>query len=305
MRNYRSSPQIVIAANRLLAGTPSQGVELKAQQEAGPQVTYAGSSDEVAEATRVAERIVALRSRGHALDQVAVLFRINAQSEAYEEALGDRSIPYLVRGAGRFFDRAEVREAVTRLRGAARGSAEPEPLLESVRGILGGMGWTPDPPVGRGQTRDRWESWQALVAQAEGHLTTHPEADLGAFVDDLDRRAAEQHAPTAERRHPGDVPRRQGTGVGRRVPGRDPGRHPADHLRRHPGGGRGGAPAALRRHDPRPPRARPLVGAGAQPRAGAAAQALAVPRAAAARDACRAPAAARARARTCVECGDR
>ena len=197
VRNYRSTPQIVTAANELLAGTGSQGVELRAQQPAGPAVTYAGRPDEVAEATQVAERIAALRSAGHPLDEVAVLFRINAQSEAYEEALGDRSLPYLVRGAGRYFDRAEVREAVTRLRGAARGSAEPEPLLETVRGILAGMGWTEEPPAGRGKTRDRWESWQALMAQAEGHHATHPDHDLGAFVDELDRRAAEQHAPTA------------------------------------------------------------------------------------------------------------
>ena len=197
VRNYRSTPQIVTAANELLAGTGSQGVELRAQQPAGPAVTYTGRPDEVAEATQVAERIAALRSAGHPLDEVAVLFRINAQSEAYEEALGDRSLPYLVRGAGRYFDRAEVREAVTRLRGAARGSAEPEPLLETVRGILAGMGWTEEPPAGRGKTRDRWESWQALMAQAEGHHATHPDDDLGAFVDELDRRAAEQHAPTA------------------------------------------------------------------------------------------------------------
>ena len=197
VRNYRSTPQIVTAANELLAGTGSQGVELRAQQPAGPAVTYTGRPDEVAEATQVADRIAALRSAGHPLDEVAVLFRINAQSEAYEEALGDRSLPYLVRGAGRYFDRAEVREAVTRLRGAARGSAEPEPLLETVRGILAGMGWTEEPPAGRGKTRDRWESWQALMAQAEGHHATHPDHDLGAFVDELDRRAAEQHAPTA------------------------------------------------------------------------------------------------------------
>ena len=197
VRNYRSTPQIVVAANQLLAGSPSVGVELRAQQEAGPAVVIGGRPDEVAEAAQVAERIVALRARGHAADEIAVLFRINAQSEAYEEALGDRSIPYLVRGAGRFFDRGEVREAVTRLRGAARGSAGPEPLLETVRAILAGMGWSPEPPAGRGQTRDRWESWHALVAQAEAHLAAHPEADLAAFVDELDRRAAEQHAPTA------------------------------------------------------------------------------------------------------------
>jgi DNA helicase-2/ATP-dependent DNA helicase PcrA len=131
---------------------------------------------------------------------MAVLFRINAQSEAFEEALSARSLPYVIRGAGRFFERPEVREAVTRIRGAAR-SAPGEDLVETVRSTLAGMGWTPEPPRARGQTRDRWESWQALVDQAEEYATgdgTAQEDPLNAFVDELDRRAAEQHAPVAE-----------------------------------------------------------------------------------------------------------
>ncbi len=111
-----------------------------------------------------------------------------------------RKIPYLVRGAARFFDRPEVREAVTRIRGAAR-SGQGEELVELVRSTLAGMGWTSVPPTGRGQTRDRWESWQALVDQAEefaaGEGKDHDDP-AGAFVDDLDRRVAEQHAPVAE-----------------------------------------------------------------------------------------------------------
>jgi DNA helicase-2/ATP-dependent DNA helicase PcrA len=59
------------------------------------------------------------------------------------------------------------------------------------------MGWTPQAPTTRGQTRDRWESWQALVDQATEHAT-HDGADLETFVADLDRRAAEQHAPVAD-----------------------------------------------------------------------------------------------------------
>jgi len=126
-----------------------------------------------------------------------VLFRVNAQSEAYEEALAARGIPYVVRGAARFFDRAEVREAVTRLRGAARGgTATEDDLVESVRAVLSVMGWAPEAPAARGQTRDRWESLQALVDQA-AELAAAGVSDLGAFVDDLDRRAAEQHAPVA------------------------------------------------------------------------------------------------------------
>jgi DNA helicase-2/ATP-dependent DNA helicase PcrA len=195
VRNYRSSPQVVRAANTLLADTSSQGVELRSQQAAGPEVTYESHPDEIAEAESVAARIVRLRQQGREPAEVAVLFRINAQSEAFEEALAARGIPYVVRGAARFFERPEVREAVTRIRGAAR-SGEGEDVLETVRATLAGMGWTPEAPSARGQTRDRWESWQALMDQALEFSAAG--GTLAEFVDDLDRRAAEQHAPVAD-----------------------------------------------------------------------------------------------------------
>jgi DNA helicase-2/ATP-dependent DNA helicase PcrA len=194
VRNYRSSPQVVRAANTLLAGTPSQGVELRAQPQSGPEVTYDAHADEVAEAEAVAVRILELRRQGREVGEIAVLFRINAQSEAFEEALSARGVPYVVRGAARFFDRPEVREAVTRIRGATR-SGEGEGVLATVRATLSGMGWTPEAPSARGQTRDRWESWQALMDQATEFEATG--AGLEEFVADLDRRAAEQHAPVA------------------------------------------------------------------------------------------------------------
>ncbi|WP_244929447.1 ATP-dependent DNA helicase UvrD2 [Nocardioides sp. W7] len=199
VRNYRSSPEVVGAANRLLAGSESQGVKLQAQRPSGPTVAYTPYPDEVAEAEAVAAKIKALRDRGRTLGEVAVLFRINAQSESFEEALAARGLPYVVRGAARFFDRPEVREAVTRIRGAARsgqGEATGDELLENVHGTLAGMGWTSEAPTTRGQTRDRWESWQALVDQASEFAAAG--GDLGAFVDDLDRRASEQHAPVAD-----------------------------------------------------------------------------------------------------------
>src|SRR5689334_12382023 len=133
VRNYRSSPQVVDAANSLLEGTPSQGVALRSQQGPGPAVTYVGQSDEVAEAEAVAARVRALRQQGREVGEIAVLFRINAQSETFEEALSARGIPYVIRGAARFFERPEVREAVTRIRGAAR-SGEGDDVVETVRG---------------------------------------------------------------------------------------------------------------------------------------------------------------------------
>jgi DNA helicase II / ATP-dependent DNA helicase PcrA len=200
VRNYRSTPQVVSAANALLAGTPSKGVDLLAQRPAGPEVSWSGHPDEVSEAAAVADRVAALRAAGTPAGEIAVLFRINAQSETFEEALTTRRIPYVVRGAARFFDRPEVRQAVTLVRGTARsggGEGGPESIVDTVRATLSGMGWSAEAPTSRGQTRDRWESLQALVDQAVEFAAT-PGATLGAFVDDLDRRAAEQHAPVAD-----------------------------------------------------------------------------------------------------------
>jgi len=199
VRNYRSSPQVVAAANRLLAGTASPNVELRSQQEAGPPVTYAEHPDEVAEAESVAASILSAKDSGTPLREIAVLFRINAQSVAFEEALAARDIAYVVRGAAGFFERAEVRQAVTLLRGSARGeSGSSQGLAVDVRAVLAGMGWAEAPPAGRGTVRDRWESLQAIASQADEFATTRSDGSLPAFVSELDRRASEQHAPVAE-----------------------------------------------------------------------------------------------------------
>ena len=308
VRNYRSTPQVVEAANRLLDGTPSQGVALRAQQPAGAAVEFHERSDEVAEAEAVAAQIAALRRTGRAPAEMAVLFRINAQSENFEEALAGRGIPYVVRGAARFFDRPEVREAVTRIRGAARsgqGEAEGDGVVDTVRGHARRHGLDrraavrprPDPgPLG-------------VVAGADGPgLRVRQGRRHARRVRRRPRPARGRAArPGRRRRHAGDVPRRQGPGVGLGLPVRAPGRHAADHLRRDAGRGRGGAPAALRRHDPGPARALAVLVAGPPARRPRVPQAVPVPRPAAARHAAgvrhgRASKSKRG-ARMCRECG--
>jgi DNA helicase-2/ATP-dependent DNA helicase PcrA len=201
VRNYRSTPQIIAAANTMLSGFAgdSAGVQLRSQQAAGPDVGYAEYPDEVAEAEAVAAKILALREQGVPMREVAVLFRVNAQSEAFEEALAARAVPYVVRGAARFFERPEVRQAVTLLRGNARGGdGSGDGLVADVKAVLAGMDWAEKAPSGRGNVRDRWESLQALVSQAAELAAANTGASLTDFVDELDRRAAEQHAPVAE-----------------------------------------------------------------------------------------------------------
>ena len=198
VRNYRSTPQVIAVANKLLAGSRSVGVQLWAQREAGPAVTWHEQPDEVAEADAVAREVTRLHRAGVPLREMAALFRINAQSEAFEEALTSASIPYVVRGAARFFDRPEVRQATAMIRGTVKaGEVEGETVPQQVRAVLTGQGWTAEAPS-RGKVRDRWESLQALVSQAEEFAAQQPDATLEGFVLELDRRAHEQHAPVAE-----------------------------------------------------------------------------------------------------------
>ncbi len=196
-RNYRSSPEVVEAANTVLVGSDSGSVRLRAQRPHGPQVRYVPAPDEVAEAEAVADSVGELIRDGVPASEIAVLFRINAQSEAFEEALASRGLPYVVRGGARFFERPEVRQAVTLLRAAVRtderAEGEGSSLVDLLRAALAGMGWSPEAPATRGQTRDRWESLQALMTMADEAGNASP----SEFVADLDRRAAEQHAPAA------------------------------------------------------------------------------------------------------------
>lgn len=190
VRNYRSTPQIVAVANRVI------GAQLVAQRESGPAVGFLGHADEPAEAQSVAQEIAALHADGVAYRDMAVLFRINAQSEAFEEALGAAFIPFTLRGVEGYFRRAEVRQAVTLLRGAARaGEGSDGGLTGDVRAVLASMGYTDQPPAGAGQVRDRWESMNAIVAMA-GELPSG--SGLTELVADLDRRADQAHAPVAD-----------------------------------------------------------------------------------------------------------
>jgi DNA helicase II / ATP-dependent DNA helicase PcrA len=207
VRDYRSTPQVVAFANALTRSSRAKvdrdgalgGVRLVAQLPAGPEPTVDGHPDEPAEAAAVASRVAHHMANGVPASEVAILYRVNAQSEVFEEALAEIGVPYVLRGAERFFERPEVREAMVLLRGAAK-AAEPSPggLAADVRVVLSAAGWTPEPPAGAGAVRERWDSLNALVGLAEQVASTHAEAGLDDLVAELTGRAATQHAPTVE-----------------------------------------------------------------------------------------------------------
>ena len=197
-RDYRSTPQVVDLANRVRAGARRRaaGVELVAQRPPGPPVGFTTYDDDEAEAAGVAARIGRLIASGTPASEIAVLYRTNAQSEAFEQALADAGIGYQVRGGERFFQRKEVRDAIVLLRGAARSMADV-PLPDAARDVLTSAGWSPEPPAARGAVRERWDAMQALVTLADD-LARDPAATLATLVAELDERAAAQHAPAVD-----------------------------------------------------------------------------------------------------------
>jgi DNA helicase-2/ATP-dependent DNA helicase PcrA len=215
-RDYRSTPQVVGLANRVL-GRRSV-LRLVGQRRPGPDPHFAEYDDEPAEAAAVAGHCRALVDAGAPASQLAVLFRVNAQSESYERALAEVGVPYVLRGGERFFERPEIREAVVLLRGAAHAApgratppADPDPsagaaapdgaaaeLPAAVRAVLSSLGWAPAAPPGGGAARERWESLAALAGLAEELAATDPAAGLRELVVELEQRAAVQHAPTVQ-----------------------------------------------------------------------------------------------------------
>ncbi|HEV7194239.1 MAG TPA: UvrD-helicase domain-containing protein [Jatrophihabitantaceae bacterium] len=199
-RDYRSTPQVVELANELVARSDSAAgaVRLVGQRPPGPAPTFSEFDDEPAEAAAVAAACRALIDAGTTAAEIAILFRVNAQSEVYEKALSDAAVPYVLRGGERFFDRPEIREARLLLRGAARADPSGEALPDTVRSVLSSVNWHAEHPPPGGAAREKWESLHALVALADDLLAVAPEAHLPELVAELDARATAQHAPTVQ-----------------------------------------------------------------------------------------------------------
>jgi DNA helicase II / ATP-dependent DNA helicase PcrA len=209
VRNYRSTPQVVSLANRLTGAVPARraaarhgpplpgGAPLVAQRAAGPEPEFTAHEDDAAEAAAVATRAAALVEAGTPAREMAVLVRVNVQTERFEQALAQAGVPFQVRGTERFFERAEVRQALGMLRTAAASvaSAVSAPPAAEVRHVLSGLGLTAQPPPGRGSARERWESLEALAQLAAELCAVTPGAGLAEVVAELGHRATIKHPP--------------------------------------------------------------------------------------------------------------
>ena len=146
-QNYRSTPAIVATANQSDARVePVRSPLQAAVRQARPRADRARLSDTTwPRRAAVAQQILELIEAGTPPEKIAVLYRINVQAAALETALGDAGVSYLIRGAKRFFDLPEVKQAVMQLR-AASVSIVGEPLFKSVSDVLRSLGWSQTAP---------------------------------------------------------------------------------------------------------------------------------------------------------------
>lgn len=204
-RDYRSTPQVVSLANRVIGAARGRiagtRLQLIGQRPDGPEPTFGEYQHEPAEALGVAKAIARLLGKGVPAAEIAVLYRINAQSEAYEQALTEAGIPYQVRGGEGFFQRTEVRQAVQALRQTASRDDLPDArgpeLITLVRAALSRLGLTSVEPSGA-QARERWASLNALVRLTEELTAADPELGLPGLLRELAARAEARHPPTVQ-----------------------------------------------------------------------------------------------------------
>ncbi|WP_053353320.1 ATP-dependent helicase [Leucobacter musarum] len=196
-RNYRSTEPVVRIANRLMRDRPG-ALTLRAARDdaAGRGVaapTFEWFATEHDEAAAVAGSIAAAIRSGTPASEIAVLYRTNAQSARIEEALRQFEISSRVHGAQRFFERADVRQAVMLIRGEAK-VADDRPLFQIVSDVLRSGGWSAKAPEGAAQ-REKWEALGALLGLVD---EMPPGTSIREFSEELLARQRMQHEPTVE-----------------------------------------------------------------------------------------------------------
>ena len=200
-RDYRSTVEITELANTVIgkatgriAGTRLQ---LEGMRGHGPEPQFNGYDDEPAEARAVAQKVRKLLNDGVPAREIAILYRINAQSAAFEAALADEGIVYQVRGGEGFFQRAEIREAFAQLLRASKRTDLPDDPVRIARAALAPLGLTPEEPEGA-KARERWQSLNALVDLIEEIVRTREASTMAEVLGSLRRRAEAKQPPAVD-----------------------------------------------------------------------------------------------------------
>ena len=191
-QNYRSTGNILKAANAVIAHNEGRlGKELWTDGADGKHITLYTAFNEIDEARFVLDRIQAWVAEGNKRAEIAILYRSNAQSRVFEEGLVNAGIPYRVYGGLRFFERAEIKDALAYLRLVA--SRHDDPSFERVCNVptrgLGDRTLDTVRTHARARNLSLWEASQLLLV--EKGLAARAANALRAFLDLIDKLAAD------------------------------------------------------------------------------------------------------------------
>jgi DNA helicase II / ATP-dependent DNA helicase PcrA len=178
--NYRSTPEILAVANRLVPELGGSEKVLRAVLPGGPEPLALVQPDRLTEAEFVVGQVRHLAGEGVPYEEMAVLYRLNARSEDFEEAFALAGIPFQVRGAA-FIQRPAARRTLRLLRGRSDASA-----LGAVTEVVRRQGWIARPPAGLGEEElTRQADLSRLLALAE---QLPAGASVADFLRDLEQR---------------------------------------------------------------------------------------------------------------------
>ncbi len=187
-QNYRSSGNILSAANALISSnTGRMGKELWSAGEKGELIDLYAAFNELDEAHFVKERIKQWVTDGNSFKECAILYRSNAQSRVFEEVLISSGIAYRVYGGLRFFDRAEIKDALAYLRlmeNRSDDSAFERVINTPTRGI-GDRSVAMIRDIARGNSITMWEATLSLLSS--GQLAARAQNAISGFVNLIDQ----------------------------------------------------------------------------------------------------------------------
>ena len=182
-QNYRSTATILEAANAVIAQNPSRlGKKLWTAGDKGEAIALYAAYNEQDEARFVIERVREYLDEGGNASDIAVLYRSNAQSRNFEEQLHQHDIPYRVYGGQRYFERAEVKDALAYLRLAAN-RGDDASFERALATPPHGVGERSVELLRRRARTDDTSLWDAALAElAGGALNTRAKNALRGFM---------------------------------------------------------------------------------------------------------------------------
>lgn len=183
---YRSTPEIIFAANALLRHA-SMGQELVATNEHGDKPAVTGYSDESAEIAGVLKEITALLASGTPAQEISILARTNNQLGGIERAMNKLGLPYQVRNTEKFFERQDVRDFLKQVRQASVLPTEGSTWIDELRTIA--------QPFLTGESIDGIAALLHLARELDGDENFAPKT-LRGYLREVEDRVQQNNPPT-------------------------------------------------------------------------------------------------------------